>query len=194
MPPMPKLTLVKQFTYRGQPEEWSNSYYFSGGVPPDADSWKLWADAVWNQERELLDDTVKIHAAYGYLPGAEVSHFQHAYYDVPASQTTGTLTGSPDNPGDVAMWVRWSLPNRNSKGRPVYLRKYFHGVVGTGGDALGSTLVQRANAYATTMKDGSLPGGLRICGAQGAVAGAHKISPWFTTRSLKRRGKRPTSP
>lgn len=191
MPDKPSLTLVKQFTYRGAPEQWSNTYHFDNGTPPNGAAWKILADAWWDEERELLDSSVKIYAAYGYEAGNEVSVWQYHYFDAPLEMTAGTLTGDHDVPGDCAVWVRWKTPDNNSKGRPIYLRKYFHGVTGQDGDAVTSTFLDRADDYATHMKDESLPGGLVYCGPQGAEAGAHQVSAFFTTRTLKRRGRRP---
>lgn len=191
MPDTPSITIVKEFPYRGVPEQWSNTYHFSGDTPESPGQWKGLADAIWNLERTILDDVVKIYAAYGYEAGNEVSVWQHNYFDTPGSQTTGTLTGGHDVPGDCAVWVRWKTDERNSKGRPIYLRKYFHGVTGSDSDAVTGAAQTAMTNYGNAMISGGLFGGIRVCGPQGAVAGEVKVSTFYTTRTLKRRGKRP---
>lgn len=192
MPDTPSITIVKTFTYRGQPEKWSNTYHFSGDTPANATDWKALADAIWAEERKVVVSDVKIAAAYGYAAGNENSVFQVDYTVPPNTQTLGVWTSTPADPGDVAVWVRWLTPDRNSRGRPIYLRKYIHGVAQGTTDTVNSAARTDLQTYAAKMIDGTLPGGFRVCGPQGAVASAPFVSPFVGYRQLKRRGRRPT--
>ncbi len=192
MPDTPSITIVKTFTYRGVPEEWSNRYHFSGSTPSNDAEWKSLADAIWTQERKMLRNSVSIAGAYGYVAGNESSVYQVNYADAPNVITAGTQTGGIQAPGDVAIWVRWKTDQRNTKGRPIYLRKYFHGIGVTGVDTIDAATRTEMAAYAATMTSGVLPGGAKICGPQGAVAGQVKVPTFTTTRTLKRRGADPS--
>lgn len=195
MPDTPSITIVKSFSYRGVAEEWANTYHFSGDTPANAADWKTLADAIIAQEKTLQTSTTTFVKAYGYVAGNESSVWQINYADPPNTVVAGTLPGGgmPRAPGDAAFWVRWKTPDRNTKGRPIYLRKYFHGVMlDGGGDSIYAAQKTAATAYAAKMIDGTLPGNFRVCGPQGAVASAPKVTSFATTRTLKRRGSDPS--
>jgi hypothetical protein len=61
----------------------------------------------------------------------------------------------------------------------------------TDADKVDTTWITAANTFGAKMIDGTLPGGAKYCGPQGAVLSAPEASQWLTTRTLKRRGKRP---
>ena len=195
MPDTPSITTVKSFSYRGKVEEWGNTYHFSGDTPSNDADWKTLSDALIAQEKTMMPASVTFTKAYGYVAGNESSVFQINYADPPNTVVAGTLAfgSNPRAPGDAAFWVRWKTSERNTKGRPIYLRKYFHGVVlNTEGDAILPAQKTAATAYAGKMTDGTLPGGFKVCGPQGAVAGAALATSFATTRTLKRRGSDPS--
>lgn len=197
MPDTPSIVIQKSMDYRGQPEVWTNKYHFSGTTPGSAAAWKALADAIILQEQKHLPFKVSFVGALGYEAGNEHSVYQVDYRVAPNTVLRGSTNISANSDpqteaGDVAYWVRWRTPDRNSRGKPVYLRKYFHAaVIGNSADAIFPTQKSRALDYANAMMDGSLPGGVKICGPQGAVASAPTVSDWLTTRTLKRRGRRP---
>jgi hypothetical protein len=192
MPATPSITLVKTMDYRGVPEEWSNKYHFTGDTPADPVAWKALADALWAEERKFLCTTVKIAAAYGYAAGNVSSVFQLNFTDPPNVQTSGVISATPIAPGDAAGWVRWKTGERNTKGRPIYLRKYFHGLAVTAVDSINFQTRTAMIAYGAKMTDGTLPGTFRVCGPLGSQAGVVKVPTFITTRTLKRRGKDPS--
>lgn len=198
MPDTPSITLVKRFYYRGAYEEWTNRYHFSGSTPGDAAAWKVLADAVFASEKTCLPAVVELVRAYGYEAGSNGADAVIEYDIAPLAVVPGTLsmTGATYTPGDVAFWIRWPTPDR-ARGKVVYLRKYLHGALrsltGPGttlNDAILPAQATAALAHGAKMIDGSLPGAAKVCGPQGAVAGAPSVSPYLTTRTLKRRGKR----
>lgn len=197
MPDTPSITIVKRFPYRGDTmEEFSNKYHFSGDVPGDDAAWKTLADAIIAAERPMLPASVSFVRAYGHEAGNEFAVATIDYTAPPLTPVAGTLavSGVAKAPGDAAFWVRWRTAHKNSRGKWIYLRKYFHGVLigTTDGDIVATQQKAAAEAYAPKMTDGSLPGGVKICGPQGAVAGPAAVSTYTTTRTLKRRGKRPS--
>lgn len=198
MPDTPSITIVKAFEYRNDPnEKWSNTYHFSGTTPTGVAGWKALADAIIAKERTFLMDNVRFVTALGYEAGNPNAVQIIDYTVAPNTVVTGAISGTEGDraPGDAAQWVRWNTGTRNSRGKYVYLRKYFHGFPLTQSDADTASAASRAAmaTYAAQMYDGTLPGGAKICGPQGDDVIAHLVGPFVTTRTLKRRGKRPSS-
>lgn len=193
MPDTPSITINKQITYRGLPEVTSNTYHFSGTTPATDADWNTLALAIWSAEKPLQPASVKYVGYLGYQAGNEHAVSIKNYLEDGTTPVPGTATewNGDTIPGDVAVWVRWTTPDRTSRGKRIYLRKYFHEVASTD-DVPISAFPPKALIYANKMIDGTLPGGFKICGPQGAVASNPKVSPYMTTRTLKRRGKRPS--
>lgn len=199
MPDTPSITLVKRFTYRDTQEEFSNKYHFSGTTPADAAAWKTLADAIIAAERPTVQASVRWYRAYGYVAGNDNSVFQHDYAGPPDTSVAGTLAlgTQRDVPGDIAVTIRWFTGALSSRGKKIYCRKYMHGAVASPADVdeVGPAQLAAMATFAAKLIDGTLPGNFRYCGPQGAVLSAPSVAPYLTTRTLKRRGKRPpTSP
>lgn len=192
MPDTPSIVINKVFTYRGAPEEWSNKYHFSGTMPANLADAKALAIAIWNAERTFLCNDVKFNGFLLYAAGDKTANFIMGPDDLTTAEKTAGSSTNQSGPGDMAVWVRWATPDRNEKGRPIFLRKYFHGVAGTTGDTVYVVSRTAMIAYAAKMTDGTLPGSVRVCGPQGAVAGLAKVPTYTTTRTLKRRGADPS--
>lgn len=197
MPDTPSIVLVKKFTYRGQREEVSNKYHFSGTVPSDDNGWKALADAMIASERTIVTSKTAFVRAYGYEAGNELSVAQIDYEAAPLTPAVGTLGYSNTEvlmQPESAVTVRWRTAERNTRKKWIYLRKYIHGgiCVASDGESIPSSYMAALNAWAGKLTDGSLPGGFKYCGPQGAAAGAVQVNPYATTRELTRRGKRPS--
>lgn len=199
MPDQPSLVIVKRGSYRGSPEEWSNKYHFSGTIPTSAVEWKALADAWIQLEKPTMHTSVSFVRAYGYEPGSDRkgghADFVLDYTAAPNTPVVGTNTGFAGQlmPGDVAATVRWSTPDFNARGKRIYCRKYLHCVFQNPAvpDQIQPSVLTLYNTYAAACIAGSLPGSAKYCGPQGAVLSAPIASPYLTTRTLKRRGKRP---
>jgi hypothetical protein len=196
--PTTVLTVVKDFTYRGIPgEEWSNTYMLTGATPADSSAWRALFDQVVVQEKACYLSSTRVIRGYGYDKVPQKG--DHAIWSVdlrPSSATVnGTMsaTGGIPMAGDQAAWVRWSLDRFNSYGKRVYLRKYFHGgaLPTAGGDGLSAQCQTGLSTFAQHMFDGTSIGTRKVCDALGNVPIAWAISPYVTTRTLKRRSKRP---
>jgi hypothetical protein len=189
------LTIIKRFTYRGNAmEEFSNHYWLTGATPADSAAWRTLFDALVTTEKQVYMSSVKVVAGYGY---DSVDEHAHAVWSVDLTVAPNTVvsgtgpTGTNLAPGDASVWVRWALDRLNSKGKRIYLRKYFHGFsLDTSNPDLPlstSGLV----ALGAKLDDGSFLAGRKVTDRLGTATVGHAASTYVTTRTLKRRGKRP---
>jgi hypothetical protein len=195
MPDTPSITLVKEFPYRGVAEQWSNTYHFTGTTPSSDAAWKALALAIFTTERAVYNEDHALVQSYGYEAGNEhsVAQIDHRSDALSGRQGTNTLTsGQLKVPGDAAVWLR-ALIGVSIKGKKVYVRKYFHGGKCDSGQPDNASTQTRANisAHGTACLAGGWPGGAKWSGPQGQTATLPQSSPFMTTRTLKRRGKRP---
>jgi hypothetical protein len=193
------ITLIKKFNYRGvSTEEYSNQYWLTGSVPSTGTDWQTLIDDLIAEEKTVYASQVKVVQAYAYDSDADGASAVYSY-DTHSSPIDGTLSvGSATScPGDCAVWVRWKTDRLNSKGKPIYLRKYFHVAwyqTASGADVVATNQRTALEAFATTLSDGSFTAGRTIT-ARGHSDTIDSIasSAYVTTRTLKRRGKRPGS-
>jgi hypothetical protein len=103
------------------------------------------------------------------------------------------VTSAIKLPGDTALTIRWNTPDFNSRGKRIYCRKYMHDVYESSSDRdkPDTGQVSNYNVFASKLIDGTLPGSFKYCGPQGAVLSSPAVGTYLTTRTLKRRGKRP---
>jgi hypothetical protein len=191
------LTVIKKFQYRGNDEEWSNHYHLEGAIPADAAAWRTLFDALVAQEKNLYPSGTSVVAGYGYDDDAANAH---AVWSVdlevaPNSPVAGSMatTGGHEAQGDGAVWIRWKLDRENSRGKSIYLRKYYHGAIITDGsfDAVLPAQGTALASFGTALENGTVPGVGKIRDAGGGAIVSTGHSTWVTTRTLKRRGKRP---
>lgn len=193
------ITLVQQMTYRGDTtEEWSNTYHFRNAPPTDDTAWQAVFDGLANHVKTILPDTGKIVRAYGYNDDGDKPTTVYVHdYELAGTAIAGTYspTGT-DFPmaGDQAAFSWWKLNKRNSRGKWIYLRKYWHdGFCDFADpDRLGPGYLTALDALTLELDEGggAFQGGIRARKHSEAVFD-HGVSPYTTTRTLKRRGKRP---
>jgi hypothetical protein len=188
-----KVTLVKRFTYRGNTEEWGNSYHLSGANPADGAAWEALVTALATWERSCLPSNQTWVRAYGYNIDSDQADYRYEWVTPPAGYISSS--GSAATPGDAAVWVRWTRTGL-SNGRPVYLRKYFHGALSASGtpDTILAGQKTALLAFGAALEAGTdIPGARHILSPNGTSVSGHSASSYITTRTLKRRGKRPNS-
>jgi hypothetical protein len=191
------LTTIKRFSYRGDPtEEWSNTYHFRDPPPATSAAWKTFADAFIAVERSIWQPSTHLVRAYGYADDSDkpISVWSHDYL-LEGTQVPGTGTfPAPHMAGDQAALMWWRLDHKNSHGKWVYLRKYMHGgsLAGDPADNLETTYAAALNQLADGLGQSVswTHGGIRARTGDWPIL-AHGVSPFVTTRTLKRRGKRP---
>jgi hypothetical protein len=196
VPDTPSVVIVKSFTYRGLPEEFSNKYHFSGGSPANLSQWEVLARDLATLEKTTVPSSVKFVRAYGYQAGIEHSVAQVDLVN-PGPIIWGTFTPTDADAvcsGDVAATIRWNTGQLNSRGKKIYCRKYMHAVYHAAGDPDAVMAAQKTalQTFAGKLIDGTSWSGLyKYCGPQGAVLSTPLVDNFLTTRTLKRRGKRP---
>jgi hypothetical protein len=191
----PAIVIVQSFMYRGAPEEFSNKYHFLGPAPGDDASWKALADSLIAQLRVFNSASIKYVRAYGYTDGDNPSVWGHDY-EQPGPPPVGSMTPPSDGDpvaGDQAAFIKWPTTKRNSRGKIVYARKYFHGIAGhsTNADEVNSSQKIFMDSFALKCTDGTISSVFHLCLPDGTVCQPGFTDQWMTTRTLKRRGKRP---
>lgn len=172
-PARPSVRIVKQSLWRGQDREFSNRYFFNGGVPADSGEWTTLCDNVVAAERLATENNVTFVEAIGYDAGSDVPVFSKAY--------SGTGSYAPGSgailaPLEVCSLVRFTTDARSSKNHPIYLMKYMHkpAIDGTvaGHDTVLGTNVTLLNTYFAAWIAGFSDGAhtLTLCGPRGAGA------------------------
>jgi len=195
------LVVVKRFNYRGDAtEEYSNRYILTGSAPATSALWRTLFDALVTAEKVVYPLNTNVVRGYGY---ATADDDATAVWSVdltvsPNTVVPGTLTTSsnPQMPGDSAVWVRWKLDRTNSKGKYIYLRKYFHPAYNTqttNGDGVLGAQITALNLLGSKLEDGSFLDGRKVTDKYGTNVIGHGASLYVTTRTLKRRGRRPPS-
>lgn len=195
----PSLTIVKSMEYRDAPEEWSNTYFMDGDLPASPASWKHLADLVIADEVPLYDATISVVRAIGHKAGESVAVWSYDYAAVSES-VPGTFNpvGSTPQGGDSAAWIRWSTDALTSRGKPIYLRSYFHpayaaGVLSTNRDDVDSAWITSAQEYGDDWIAGFADGDGVVhhrAGPHGVAGLVASVSQFVTTRTLERRGRR----
>jgi hypothetical protein len=194
VPDTDSITLIKSFTYRGAPEEFSNTYHLDGTTPTDHDGWKTVADDLIALEQPLFNSSVHFVRAYGYEAGHNHADavIDYETTDGPVLDGTVFFDGAAA-PGDAAMYCGWWDGQYDTRGKKIYLRKYFHGVFlsHAGGDLLFPLQLTHLQTFAEALLTDPISGDLRLVSPQGHAPVNSRASQYVTTRTLKRRGKRP---
>jgi hypothetical protein len=186
------LVIIKQFTYRGSIQVWTNRYHFEGTLPPDPAHWTTFADAVIAAEKAPLADNVVIIGAAGYDSASATSTNPHGDKVWEKTYSVDGLldgTGRVQVPGDCAAIVRYDTDARTSRNHPVYLFNYYHGVYrdsGGGPDNLASGQLSAFNTYAAAWVAGFSDGAIthERCGPRGAVAVGHATKDKISHRDF----------
>lgn len=193
----PSLTIVKKMQYRNfSDEEWSNTYHFNGGTPADSAAWKALADAVILDEKTCFKSYCSVVRAYGHEASNPISVWTYNY-ETGSGAVPGTLVpGSSYYPmaGDQAGVLEWETADFTSRGKRIYLRKFMHAgamEADAQGDTLHPDYADALDAFGAAWVSGYISSTYVIAGPQGAAGSSPKHLPYVTTRTLKRRGKRP---
>jgi hypothetical protein len=191
------IIIVKSMPYRDTPlEEFSNRYYLKDPPPQTAAEWEAAFSEIRTHERLIYSDDVNFEKAYGYNDDALNAQSVH---NIDWRAAGDLLQGTLANPsihmaGDQAACMEWKTSRKNSRGKWVYLRKYVHhGYVSpTAPDSLDVAYRTALNGFANDFAAG-------VAGTWGGLRSRRFVETFIsqgtlgfvTTRTLKRRGKRP---
>lgn len=128
MAPMPSLKVVCAVPYRGSSKNFSMKMHFSGGLPPDSGHWHTLAHAVWDSLKQGVLNTVEVQEFVGYANDTSPSVWNEIYTQA------GVIDASAYEyvqASGAAVSPYWTTDQRNSRGGPIYLRNFLHGVIGT---------------------------------------------------------------
>lgn len=191
------ITLVKKFTYRGDAlEEFSNQYFLTQAPPSTPATWHSLVDALVVEEKKVFPSTVIYQRAYAYNSDAPDATTVDVY-DLGGSITGTCTVGTNDRqmPGDVAVVGAWKTSRLSSTGKAIWLRKYFHGALqeNTNPDFVTNEQYAAVGAFCTKLRDGSFISGRTIRSrTNDETIVSSKCIGYLTTRTLKRRGRRPS--
>ena len=193
----PGITVVVSFQYRGHAEEWSNQYHLDSDFASLSD-FNTTADDLRLALTDFLSPNVRFMRAYGYHDTDDSAAYTRDWSV--GTPLYGAFTpGEFDNasPGDTAFMCRWKTARVNTHGHAIYLRKYFHDafidVTQGSADSLSSDQLAAANTFAAAAISAGW-GGHIIAGPDGEVPTDGVALEFVTTRTLRRRGRRPTPP
>lgn len=187
------VVLIHRFIYRGDAsEEFSHSYFFKGPPPGDDSSWLVLCDDLINLEKPIYSPQISFVAAYGYDSDDPAAHAVFAHdFTQPGPPPTGTRPEAGQfMAGDQAACVEWKTDAKNARGKWIYLRKYIHqGIIDpSSADNLETAYMAKLQTYADFVQ--LFHGGLTAQRNAYNVTSS-RVLPYVTTRTLKRRGKRP---
>lgn len=192
----PGVVLYKTFSYRGSPEEWGNTYHFTGDAPSTPADWRSLVDALVALEKTVLDVAVTIERAICYENTDDSSVYS---YDLSAFGGTvagtyshGAASAVPQE-GESSYMARWDTGRRSTKGKPIYLRKYWHPAFSqpTTPDLIDTTLKGLVGTFASSVlaSSGSWPG---LAGPDGVAPVGHLPATYTNSRDLRKGRRRPT--
>jgi hypothetical protein len=188
----PSIKLICEFTYRGGVQQFSNRFHFSGGTPANDAAWA----ALSLDLRDHADGGVRkgyigcipahvtIVKALGYAAGSDIAAWSEDLSEA-GERTSTTFRCS----GDSALLMRWLTAARSSKGHPIYLMSYIHGVQheSGNGDNLNTGDVTSAERFVERWWNGGFSDGTNTyhrAGPNGATAVSGVVDPFVRHRDF----------
>lgn len=119
--------IVKAFRYRNNAaQEFSNRYCVGDATPPSLAQWETLCDNVVAAEKAIYPPSVHIVRARVWEADNPIVVLQKDYS---LAGTFSVPSAGKQAPGDCAALVRYKTYALTTKGHPVYLFNYYHGVI-----------------------------------------------------------------
>ena len=190
------ITIVKSFLYRGVYEEWSNTYHLSA-APSSRANWIALANALGAAESPCMSSSVTYQRALCYADTDNASTYTLYNGSDLTANSGGCSAGSDVHAsGDQAAVLSWNTGLSGSTGKAVWLRKYFHGSfvkVYSNQDSISTTLAANLATFGAALLTTAINGSIYFADKTGRRPdGPVRVDSVITTRTLKRRGKRPS--
>lgn len=191
----PGFIVTNSFTYRGSTEEWSQKYHHDGTAPSTPAAWRSFCNNFIDAYRLVLGTQVEVlrFQCYEDLSAPTTYTYNLADFSGPFAGEYALSSGEDWASGDTAYLERWNTGRMSTKGKPVYLFKYFHpaAIHEATPDQLAPTLKTAMDTFGAAVMAG-ISGSLKIADKNGNPVTGYYTEPYATTRTLKRRGRRPT--
>jgi hypothetical protein len=193
----PRIRLTWQFTFRGQPELFSNTYWFDK-TPGSRAAWRTLAISYLAAAAAgVFTDDVTLVAADCYIGSGSpvVQHFDAitdpSYFPVDGVLAFTASATEVRAPGDAAAWIRFLTDRRTSRGKPIYVRQYYHGMVINPPDTLLAAQKTALETFAGELVAGLTALPYYIADGFGHPVSDPAVPTYITHRDLERRGSSP---
>lgn len=199
MAPAIGLVVSKRFIYRGNPdEEWSNKYWLTGTPPTTSAAWQTLFDQLVSAEKQVYTAQSHVVGGIGYDDDTPKAHAVWSVdYRESGTPIAGTLPVVVGNAfaGDQAGMLELRTERKSTRGKWIYLRKFIHSgaIDPSDPDKIDTGQLAAMQIFAGQLMNGVGSGG-HVLRSQKQVEtlAEYRVSPYVTTRTLKRRGKRPS--
>lgn len=192
----PGVVLYKEFTYRGSPEEWGNTYHFLGDPPSDPAGWRDLVDDLVALETPIIVSLNNITRAICYENTDDASVYSYdlsAFAGVVPGGFDSAALGRHNQEGGTSYMMRWNTGRRSSRGKDIFLRKYWHPAPSATAtpDVLAPEMVTRLDTFG--------PAVMAVSGSWPGLAGPDHVAPisshsltYTNYRDLRKGRRRPT--
>lgn len=190
------LSIEKTASFRGVAQVFANVYHYNdaGGSPSDADLTTLLDNIVAHEKTFHASSVTFVRGRVWSAGGSEAANQMRVDKSLSG---TGALTNNGSFDRERAALVRWRAGS-DSRGRPVYLRKWWHVMSTTlGGVAIGAGVIEQTaqltqgqrDAFETTADNviSETVGGtvFTMCGPNGrAITGSTECHPYLEHHQL----------
>lgn len=146
------VSVEKTVSFRGVAQTFANVYHYdSGGLAPTDTILEQLLDAVVAQEKVMHATAVTFRRGRVWTAGGSQASNQMRVDK--ALSGTGTPASDSSTDRERAVLVRWRA-GTDSRGRPVYLRKFWHLLTSTlGGVAVASGLLANTAGFTQGQRD-----------------------------------------
>lgn len=191
------IVVINEFTWRDSPEEWSQKYHFQGAGPGTPADWRALVDDFLDTYKSVIFTFVNVVRVQCYLNTDDDAVYTYNLADfggVVAGTATADVGAEGWGDGESGYLLRWNTGRSSSRGKPVYLFKYFHPALisSTDRDKISTAFVAILSGWADGIRDaiGSWPG---LADKTGARPVGYLAETFVHRRQLRRGRRRPTS-